>query len=392
MSSDYFLVNEARTVLKQTQKLESEGNLQAAAKAYRRAADLYATAAQKATDKGTRDIYMKHAAAYRQKADVILTGRSPQTPQGGVSGSSDELQELDRAFAQKAETFIARSTATWDDISGLVEAKRTVREAVAIARSRPEKDVRLEPSRAILLYGPPGTGKTLLASAASNMLRATFFNVDIAGVLSRYVGDAPRMIDAIFTLAKDKSPSLLFFDEFDALAPRRELQTTTGTGLLQKLLTAIEGFKKGDSTFVLTIAGTNKPWFLDEAVLSRFEERIYVPLPDPRARTEIFRINLQKKGFEAEVNLEELAELTEGYSGREIAAVCRKAKRNMLRRLNPQIEELAERSESELLGHRLKIAAIRREEMMQAMEGIKPMVSKEMMSQFEEWRNEFGAE
>jgi SpoVK/Ycf46/Vps4 family AAA+-type ATPase len=156
-------------------------------------------------------------------------------------------------------------------------------------------------------------------------------------ILSRYVGDSPKTIDAIFLLARKMSPSIIFFDEFDAISLNREEKENVGTGLIQKILTEMDGFRKSRD-FVMVIASTNRPWALDEAILNRFDYRIYVPLPDFEARKGIFEIELGKKNFEIEADYDDLAKRTEGYSGREISHICRKAIMSMIKRMNPDIE------------------------------------------------------
>ncbi|MCE4601893.1 MAG: ATP-binding protein, partial [Desulfurococcales archaeon] len=240
-----------------------------------------------------------------------------------------------------------------------------------------------------LLYGPPGTGKTMLAMAASNLLKATFINVSVDRVLSRYVGDSPRMISAIFRLAYRRAPSIVFFDEVETLVAKRDTGREAATGLVQTFLTELDGFKsKKLDKPVIVMAATNKPWMLDEAILSRFEKRIYIPLPDREARREIFRLNIEGKGLRLEgITLDELADMTEGYSGRDIANACREATMMMLRRANPDIYKRLEAvgSLAELQTQKYRVEPIRREEILAALKKVKPPITREELRRYEEW-------
>lgn len=316
-------------------------------------------------------------------------GAAPQAPTEG------EVSKLDAEFNQEALKLIAKADVTWDDIAGLEEVKRSLMEALIFSIAKPSVPVKIEPPRRFLLYGPPGTGKTMLAMAASNMLKATFFNVSVDRVLSRYVGDSPRMISAIFRQAIRLAPSVIFFDEVETLVAKRDTGREVATGVVQTFLTELDGFKtKKLEKPVIVIAATNKPWMLDEAILSRFERRIYIPLPDKKAREEMFRLHLEKKGFKIEgITYEELAELTEGYSGRDIRTVCQTAIMSMLRRANPDIIEklLKVKDLKELEKITYRIEPITREELLEAIKKVKPAVSKEDIRKYEEWTAKYAS-
>ncbi|OYT53050.1 MAG: cell division protein [Desulfurococcales archaeon ex4484_217_2] len=304
-------------------------------------------------------------------------------PKGAGEG---ELAKLTREFDIEAEKLIAKADITWDDIAGLEEAKRALIEAIFYAIAKPEKPVKIEPPRRFLLYGPPGCGKTLLAMAASNMLKATFFNVSIDKILSRYVGDSPKMMAAVFRAAYRHAPSVIFFDEVETLAVKRDLGREPAIGLVQTFLTELDGFKsKKLEKPVIVIAATNKPWLLDEAILSRFEKRIYIPLPDFKARKELFKIHLEKKGFEIQgITYDELAKLTEGYSGRDIANICKEAIMKMLRRANPKITEILNKVKdlSELEKITYKVAPITKQELLEAAKKVKPATTKQDVEKY----------
>lgn len=314
---------------------------------------------------------------------------------GRVSGRGGEVGGLDREFEAQAEALIARADVTWDDIVGLEDVKRALIEAIYFSLARPEEPVKVEPPRRFLLYGPPGTGKTMLAMAASNMLGATFFNVSVDRVLSRYVGDSPRMISAIFRVAYRRAPSIIFFDEVETLVARRDSGREAATGVVQTFLTELDGFKsKKLDKPVIVIAATNKPWMLDEAILSRFEKRIYIPLPDRAAREQLFRLHIEGRGFKLQgITYAELAELTEGYSGRDIANICKEAIMAMLREANPDIYSriTGVKSLQQLREAKYRVKPITRKHLLDAIKRIKPAVGPEDLEKYAEWAKQHGA-
>ncbi len=324
----------------------------------------------------------------------VELGRSRRTRRGGEGGGGGEVGKLDAEFEAEARKLIVKADISWDDIAGLDEVKKSLMEAIYYSLAKPVEPVKIEPPRRFLLYGPPGTGKTMLAMAASNMLKATFFSVSVDRVLSRYVGDSPRMIAAIFREAYRRAPSLIFFDEIESLVMKRDTGREAATGVVQTFLTELDGFKsKKLDKPVIVIAATNKPWLLDEAILSRFEKRIYIPLPNREARKEIFRLNLEKKGFRIEgITYDELADLTEGYSGRDIANICREAIILMLRRSNPDIYEKLSRIQSleQLEQMKYMVTPIKREELLEAIEKVKPPITKQDIQRYIEWMKQHG--
>ncbi len=406
-------------LIKNAEKLEKEGRVAEAAELYRQASALLEKAATYERDVGLKTIYTHLAEQARRKAQELTSYAlatapaptptptaptptptvPPTAPYGAPTArappTEGKLGELEREALQKAESFIEKADVTWDDIVGLSDVKKELMEALYFSLAKPELPIEVEVPRRFLLFGPPGTGKTMLAMAASNMLKATFFNVSISGVLSRYVGDSPKIVAAVFELARRKAPSVIFFDEIDAIAIRRDIAADQIPGLLQTLLTELDGFKsKKFPKPIIVIAATNQPWMLDEAILSRFDRRIYVPLPDRQARIELFKLHLEKKGFKIEgITYEELADRTDGYSGRDIRAVCTKAIMMMLRRANPDIESIMRRVRDlkELETIKYRVLPITREELLRAISEVKPAVSKDKLKKYEEWAKEHEA-
>ncbi|MCL5782993.1 MAG: ATP-binding protein [Candidatus Thermoplasmatota archaeon] len=339
----------------------------------------------------TRELFENKIVRYEKQLsslqNVTVNDISKQKTSGRRNekspGSPDE-------YLATAEQMITRSNLTWDDVSGLDEVKAAVRTSVVQNFARPDRDVKLTPARNILLYGPPGVGKTLIAEAISSQIRATFYNVKIRDVLSMYVGVAPKIISSIFESARSHAPALIFLDEIDSIAISRDNDRNSGTGLVQTLLTELQGFGQKDSPFVMFLSSTNVPWQIDYAVMSRFQQRIYVPLPDLGARMSILRLNLEKKGFEIEPGYEELGRMTDGYSGRSIVNACNKAISYMLDRSNPDLEKLDVMDPERIRKYSLKIHKISRGEIERAFGETREVMSKEKLERFEMFRNESG--
>ncbi|PUA32045.1 MAG: AAA family ATPase [Candidatus Terraquivivens tikiterensis] len=217
----------------------------------------------------------------------------------------------------------------WEDIGGLEGIKQELKEAVEWPLKHPDvfKRLGIRPPRGILLYGPPGTGKTLLAKAVATESEANFISVKGPEVLSKWVGESEKAVREIFRKARETAPCIIFFDELDSIAPRRGLHPDAGVTdrIVNQLLTEMDGLQtlKG----VVVIGATNRPDILDPALLrpGRFDRILYVPPPDLEARYQIFRIHTREMPLDESVDLRKLAEITEGYTGADIEAVCREA-------------------------------------------------------------------
>ncbi|HEX55485.1 MAG: AAA family ATPase [Candidatus Altiarchaeales archaeon] len=219
----------------------------------------------------------------------------------------------------------------WSDIGGLEKVKQELREAVEWPIKYPGvfKRMSIRPSKAILLYGPPGCGKTLLAKAAANESEANLIAVKGPELLSMWVGESEKGIREVFKKAKQTAPTIILFDEIDALAPRRRGYVDSGSHVTEtvvnQLLTEMDGIETLEN--VIVIGATNRPDLLDPSLLrpGRFDSKVLVPPPDRDARLEIFRIHTRGMPLDKDVNLEELADRTKNYSGADIEAVCREA-------------------------------------------------------------------
>ncbi len=222
---------------------------------------------------------------------------------------------------------IERPDIDYDSVAGLEEQKQYVREAIELPLNSPElfEKVGVEPPKGILLVGPPGCGKTLLAKAVANHTEATFIRMVGSELAQKYIGEGGRMVRELFSLAKEKAPSIIFLDEIDAIGAKRLDGSTSGDREVQRtlmqLLAELDGFDVLEN--VKIIAATNRPDILDEALLrpGRFDRVIEIPIPDEVGRKAIFKLNIDKMSTK-KIQLKQIVEKTNGFSGAEIKATC----------------------------------------------------------------------
>ncbi len=227
------------------------------------------------------------------------------------------------------EVLIEKPKVKWSDIGGLEDVKQELREVVEwpMKYKKLFKHMKVRIPKGILLYGPPGTGKTLLAKAVATESEANFISVKGPEFLSKWVGESEKAVREVFRKARQAAPAVIFIDEIDAVAPMRgrDLSTNVTERVVSQLLTEMDGLEELHN--VIVIAATNRPDMLDRALLrpGRFDRMVYVPVPDKEARKEIFNIHLRGKPLAEDVDVEKLAEKTEGYTGADIEAVCNEA-------------------------------------------------------------------
>ncbi|MDD1728664.1 MAG: proteasome-activating nucleotidase [Methanospirillum sp.] len=220
---------------------------------------------------------------------------------------------------------------TFELVGGLSTEIEEVREAVEYPLTKPEvfERIGVEPPKGILLFGPPGTGKTLVAKAVAHNAKATFIRMSGSELVHKFIGEGAQMVRELFTLARDRAPSIVFIDEIDAIGTTRTNDGTSGSAEVQRtlmqLLAEMDGFdNRGD---VRIMAATNRVDMLDAALLrpGRFDRVIQVPLPDTNARHEILKIHSRRMTIDDDVNLTDIAEETEGFTGAQLQAICREA-------------------------------------------------------------------
>ncbi|MCL7475985.1 MAG: proteasome-activating nucleotidase [Methanosarcinales archaeon] len=231
----------------------------------------------------------------------------------------------------------------YNSIGGLDDEIKEVIETIELPLTDPQMfiDVGIEPPKGILLYGPPGSGKTLIAKAVAHRAHATFIRMSGSELVQKYVGEGARLVRDVFQMAKDKSPSIVFIDEIDAVGGRRTHDGTTGSAEVNRtmiqLLAELDGFEeRGD---VKIIAATNRIDLLDPALLrpGRFDRIIEIPMPDEKGRLEIFKIHTRNMALDENVDFDKLVKLTEDLSGADIKAIVTEAGMFVIRRRDRKI-------------------------------------------------------
>ena len=223
----------------------------------------------------------------------------------------------------------------WDDIAELHEVKRVLKESLVMPLRYPEYFTGLlQPWKGVLLYGPPGTGKTLLAKAVATECDTTFFNISASSIVSKWRGDSEKLVRVLFELARHHAPATIFVDEIDALmSARGDSGEHEGSRRMKtELLVQMDGLL-ASSEQVFLLAATNLPWELDMALLRRLEKRVLVPYPTTAARLVMLRKHLDESRLDANADLNEIADATEGYSGSDLVLVAKEAAMRPLRRL-----------------------------------------------------------
>ncbi|WP_439027560.1 proteasome-activating nucleotidase Pan2 [Haloarchaeobius sp. DT45] len=234
----------------------------------------------------------------------------------------------------------------YEDIGGIDEQVREVREAVEEPLIDPEKfeAVGIDPPSGVLLYGPPGTGKTMLAKAVANETDATFIKMAGSELVRKFIGEGSRLVRDLFELATEREPAIIFIDEIDAIASKRTESKTSGDAEVQRtmmqLLSEMDGFEARGN--IRIIAATNRYDMLDRAILrpGRFDRLIEVPEPNHEGREQIFAIHTRKMNVSDDVDFGALADRTGGYSGAEIESVCTEAGMFAIREGRTEVREV----------------------------------------------------
>ena len=267
------------------------------------------------------------------------------------------------------EVFIETPNVKWEEIGGLTEAKRELQEAVEwpLKYAQVFEHMSTTPPKGVLLFGPPGTGKTLLAKAVATESQANFINVKGPEFLSKWVGESEKAVRETFRKARMASPCIIFMDEIDSIAPVRggEADSHVTERVISQMLTEIDGLQSLHN--VVVIAATNRPDMLDPALLrpGRFDRLVRIPTPDLEGRKQVLRIHTAKKPLAEDVDIDDLARRTDGYSGADLAALTNEAVMLAIRELVAKNKDI---TADELKEARISMAFFNR-----ALEKVKPV-------------------
>lgn len=294
---------------------------------------------------------------------------------------------------------------TFEDIADLTNAKNVLKEAVILPLNMPNFFIGIRrPWKGVLLYGPPGTGKTLLAKAMATQGKTTFFNVHSSSFGSKWRGESEKLVRILFEMAKFYAPTIIFIDEVDAVGSRRTSNDDDSTRRVKtEFLVQMDGCnsfstessqvnqssQSSQSKLIMVLGATNRPWDLDEALIRRFEKRVYIPLPSEKGRHELFKINLKSLKLKEGIDFQRLVDITKNYSGADISNVCREAAfMGMRRRMIDNKTDISQLAKESCFRREID-EPVSEEDLIMAIGNISKSVSNVDMKNYEDWTNEF---
>ena len=403
MSSDNKIFNAAIKLANEAIELDKQKQFDDAADKYLRASETLNEFGKFCKNTKLKKLAQEKALQYFKRADMLTqlknkklkvpSGRTPSKDKkkdsdDGESEEDAEMSDDEKELRKTIEGTIIteRPTITWGDVAGMDVPKQAIREAVVLPMSHPElfKGAR-KPWRGILLFGPPGCGKTLIAKAAANECGVQFFAADSASLVSKWLGESEKLLKTLFKVARIDAPSLIFMDEVDSIAGKRGGGNEGGgeRRIKTQFLQEMQGVKSTSDKLVTLMGATNLPWDIDSAVLRRFEKKIYCGLPTVEGRTKIFELCTKEVEMDETVDFVELGEIAEGYSGSDIATVCREV-------VMLPVRELDVSGKLENSNNNFSLRKINREDFINVLQNIKPVVSDSEIDKFRKWKDEFG--
>lgn len=378
------LYAKARKIAQEAVKADDSNNHKEAYRLYLQSAEILLELTKFTENPQLSKIYENRAKEYIGRAKTLNKLIKTQIPNKSSKNpsSSEENSEYDKVL----ESSIVSETPdlTLNDVAGLEDVKRSLREAIVLPLKRPDLFTgSRQPWRGILLHGPPGCGKTMIAKATAGDIKATFFNISAAVLVSKWLGESEKLVKRLYELAKEKQPSIIFIDEVDSLTQSRsENENDAMRRVKTQLLSSMEGISSNSDDRVVTIGATNVPWEIDSAFRRRFQRRIYVPLPDEKARKIIFEINSRGIDLDKSIDFKKLSKITNDYTGSDIANICREAIMAPIRELD---------STNMIDDSSIKAREVTHNDYTNALKNVSKSVSKQELTKFIEWDKEFGA-
>ena len=337
---------------------------------------------------GLNKVYITRAIAYQERIKSLQGSVSHADMQMDVEPRGADGGKTTEGGKSSYEELIVteKPKVNWEEVVGLDTAKKAIKEAIVYPVQRPDL-FPLGWPRGILLFGPPGCGKTLVAAAVATELDATFYSIDAASIMSKWLGEAEQNVAKLFVSARksanDGRPATVFVDELDSLMGQHTNEVGGEIRVRNQFLKEMDSvMDKGRNLHVYVIGATNKPWDLDWAFIRRFQKRILVPLPDHLTRLMMLKLYTSNLTIDQNVDLHELARLSEGFSGSDIRDVCQSAQLSL-------IGEFFETGKA--MDKEAKPRALTMGDFKSILEDRKPSVSMGMLSHYSRWFEAFKA-
>lgn len=386
MSASQELEKAATNYALEAVRLDKQGSRGMAITMYQKAIEALLKLVELYPEYGLNKIYIQRAMAYQVRIKT-LQGTGPIQPQMTEGETPSETAASDAKKASFDELILKeKPSVKWGQVVGLEQAKKAIKEGIVYPVERPDL-FPLGWPRGILLFGPPGCGKTLLAAAVATEIEASFMSVDAASIMSKWLGEAEQNVARLFgsarKSAKDGVPSIVFIDELDSLIGLHSSEVGGEIRVRNQFLKEMDGIiDKGKNIYAYVIGATNKPWDLDWAFIRRFQKRILVPLPDHLARLGMFKLYTTHLKLDSDVDLHDLARISEGFSGSDIRDCCQSA----------HLKVIGELFESGLASDKnSQPRPISMHDFKEILEERKPSVSLDMVASYNRWFEAFKA-
>ncbi len=386
MSASQELEKAATNYALEAVRLDKQGSRGMAITMYQKAIEALLKLVELYPEYGLNKIYIQRAMAYQVRIKT-LQGTGPIQPQMTEGETPSETAASDAKKASFDELILKeKPSVKWGQVVGLEQAKKAIKEGIVYPVERPDL-FPLGWPRGILLFGPPGCGKTLLAAAVATEIDASFMSVDAASIMSKWLGEAEQNVARLFgsarKSAKDGVPSIVFIDELDSLIGLHSSEVGGEIRVRNQFLKEMDGIiDKGKNIYAYVIGATNKPWDLDWAFIRRFQKRILVPLPDHLARLGMCKLYTTHLKLDSDVDLHDLARISEGFSGSDIRDCCQSA----------HLKVIGELFESGLASDKnSQPRSISMHDFREILEERKPSVSLDMVASYNRWFEAFKA-
>ncbi len=388
MSASHELEKAATAYALDAVRLDKQGARGRAITMYQKAIESLLQLVQLYPEYGLNKVYVQRAIAYQERIKALQGAVSPVEMQTESNNGGDGGETATGGGGKPSAELVVteKPEVNWEEVVGLDTAKKAVKEAIVYPVQRPDL-FPLGWPRGILLFGPPGCGKTLLAAAVATEIDANFYSIDAASIMSKWLGEAEQNVAKLFGSARKSStegkPAIVFVDELDSLMGAHSNEVGGEIRVRNQFLKEMDGIvDKGKKLHVYVIGATNKPWDLDWAFIRRFQKRILVPLPDHHTRLMMLKLYTSNLAIDHDVDLHELARLSEGFSGSDIRDVCQSA----------QLKLIGEFFESGMAANKeAKPRSITMIDFRQILEERKPSVSLDMLSLYNRWFEAFKA-